>query len=120
MSFIFPTGLAIVFLALFVSLIFSFTTVRRLRKIPHRTYEFEPQDLYSGADITAIAVAASTPKWWREYRARQGHNMLHDKHEWVMANTRLWERIIARIFIVLLYIGLALMMIGIIENAIFG
>lgn len=119
MTFIFPTGLAIIFIALFVSLIFSFTTVRRLRKSVHRTHEWEPQDLFSGAESTVIAASAAIPKWWREYRAKQGHMMLQEKHDWIMANTRLWERVIARLYIFLLYTGLILIMIGIIEYAIF-
>lgn len=105
-------GFCILFVALFISLIFSFTTVRRLRKNPHRSHDFEPQDLFSGADITAIAAAASTPKWWRECRAKQGHMMLQEKHDWIMKNTQFWERIIARVFIILLYTGLVLIMVA--------
>ena len=52
-------GFFILFVALFISLIFSFTTVRRLRKTPHRSHDLEAQDLFSGADISAIAAAAS-------------------------------------------------------------
>lgn len=120
MSYLFPLGIAIAFIGLFFMLIFSFTTMRRLRKNPHRSSDFEAQDLFSGADIGAAMAAASMPKWWRDYKESRGEPILREKHEWIMANTCLWERVLARIVFALLNSGIFLVVLGLIGKAIWN
>lgn len=112
MNYILPIGVAVAFLGLFVAQIFALTTMRRLRKNPHRSSEFEAQDLFSGADIFAVAAAASMPKSWRDYNEKKGRPVLQEKYDWIMENTRLWERVLARASFLLNVLGVTLMLIG--------
>lgn len=108
------SGIAIGFVGLFFAQVFALTTMRRLRKIPHRSTSFEAQDLYSGADIAAVSAYASTPKWWRDYNERKGKPILNEKYEWVMANTKRWERVLARITFALTSGGCLMIVIGLV------
>lgn len=120
MSYIFPIGLAIAFVGLFFAQIFAFTTMRRLRKKPHRSSDFEPQDLFSGADIFAVSAAASMPKCWRDFNEKKGKPILREKYDWILANTKAWERVLARIVFTLIMTGVLLMIVGMIGDAIYG
>lgn len=117
---IFSLGLVIGFFWLFLTLIFSITTMRRLRKNPHRSLDFEAQDLYSGADIGATVAAASMPKWWRDYMEKKGKPILREKYDWLMVNTKAWERVLARIVFTLIMTGVLLMIVGMIGDAMSG
>jgi len=94
--------------------------MRRLRKNSHRSSDFEAQDLFSGADIGAAVAAASMPKWWRDYKERRGKPILREKHEWIMANTCLGERVLARIVFTLLSSGIFLVVLGLIAKGIWN
>lgn len=117
-EYFFPIGIFISFIGLFFMQIFAFTTMRKLRKNPHRSIDFEAQDLFSGADIGAALAAASVPKWWRDYNERIGKPMLREKHEWIMANTNRWERVYARFVFVVLNSGVFIMIIGMIMDSV--
>lgn len=107
-------GIAVSFLGLFFAQVFAWTTMRRLRKVPHRSSSFEVQDLYSGADIAAVSAYASMPKWWRDYNERKGKPILNEKYEWVMENTKRWERVLARITYVLVSGGCLMIIVGLV------
>lgn len=113
MNLIIPLGMAITFLALFVSLIFSFTTMRRLRRFLKRDKDFEMDcPFFINTNPAIVAVCVSVPKFWRDHLIKKDRYLLQIRYEWLMQNTKLWERIIARTFIALLYLGIMLVMVG--------
>lgn len=111
MSSLLALGVVISFISLIFALIFSATTVRRLRKLAHMNADFDSLMMFSGSDIWATAAVLSTFERWRNYRANQGHTMLRDKYVWLVSQTSIWERVLARVFISLTTVGFILIVV---------
>lgn len=97
-------------------LIFSNTTVRRLRKISKNTDNLGGVDLFSGSDIIRVYTTITLSKRWMAKDDPHGLHPFRANREFIDANTNVLERGLGRLVFVLMASSAALILLGTIIN----
>lgn len=102
----------VMFLAFPFFLIFSNTTMRRLRKLSKNTDKIGGVDLFSGSDIIRVYTTITLSKRWMAKDDPHGLHPFRADREFIDDNTNVLERGLARLVFFLMASSAALILLG--------
>ncbi len=109
-STIFALAMSGMFIAWVLFLIFGQVTVRKLRKNPAMKGKLGTE-FASGYDIFNVASALSAPKWFRDKFSQSPLSFLAADYKALYENTSLLDRILGRVFWILLSVSTSVMIL---------